>query len=187
MLIDRGYDIDPAEATLSKGEWDKRYNRGDDRSALHRVFIRPSDGDRILAYFDTPDKADKTFFSVFTGNMRQEDVQHAILVIQSKAISPATKRLFEQFASEGNSIEFFQPAELLFNITHHELVPKHVPLSEEAKAEVLRKYNATDSQLPQILRTDPVIRYLGVGPGTLIEITRNSVNAGEYITYRIVI
>jgi DNA-directed RNA polymerases I, II, and III subunit RPABC1 len=37
------------------------------------------------------------------------------------------------------SIQVFQVEELLVNITHHELVPKHMVLTEDEKAELLQK------------------------------------------------
>ena len=37
------------------------------------------------------------------------------------------------------SIDYFMEDELLINITKHELVPEHILLTEEEKAEVLKK------------------------------------------------
>lgn len=52
---------------------------------------------------------------------------------------------------------------------------------------VLKKYRAKDHQLPKILRTDPMAKYLGARRGNLIKILRDSVTAGEYVVYRLVI
>ena len=40
--------------------------------------------------------------------------------------------------------------DLLVNITHHQLVPKHIVLSNLEKAELLKRYRAKESQLPKI-------------------------------------
>ena len=37
------------------------------------------------------------------------------------------------------NIEVFSSEELLVNITHHELVPKHMVLSDQEKAELLKR------------------------------------------------
>ena len=73
------------------------------------------------------------------------------------------------------------------NIFEHKLVPKHRKLSDEEKAEVLKKYNAPLYQLPRILITDPAVRSLRAKIGDIIEIERVSENAGKTKYYRVVI
>ncbi|MCD6559541.1 DNA-directed RNA polymerase subunit H [Palaeococcus sp. (in: euryarchaeotes)] len=74
-----------------------------------------------------------------------------------------------------------------FNIFDHELVPEHRILSDEEKAELLKKYNIKLSQLPQIKASDPAVEELGAKPGDIIEIKRKSPTAGIYYYYRIVV
>lgn len=47
-------------------------------------------------------------------------------------------------------IQMFLQEELLVNITHHELVPRHSVLSDTEKFELLKRYRAKESQLPKI-------------------------------------
>ena len=68
----------------------------------------------------------------------------------------------------------------------HELVPAHAVMSADAKQKVLEKFNASESQFPKILPTDPAIRGLGAKPGDLIQIKRKDVT-GEYLYYRLVV
>lgn len=44
----------------------------------------------------------------------------------------------------------FIQEELLVNITHHQLVPRHMVISDVEKAELLKRYRAKESQLPKI-------------------------------------
>ena len=44
----------------------------------------------------------------------------------------------------------FVQEELLVNITKHELVPKHMLLTEAEKNELLKRYRAKAEQLPKI-------------------------------------
>lgn len=75
-----------------------------------------------------------------------------------------------------------------FNILEHELVPKHIILSEEEKEELMKKYGITKpKQLPRILSTDPVIRAINAKPGDVVKIIRKSPTAGESIYYRLVV
>jgi DNA-directed RNA polymerase I, II, and III subunit RPABC1 len=60
-------------------------------------------------------------------------------------------------------------------------------VNQEEKEMVLKKYRAKEHQLPKILRSDPMAKYLGARRGNLVKIIRDSVTAGEYIVYRLVI
>lgn len=72
-------------------------------------------------------------------------------------------------------------------IDKHSLTPKHIKLSEKEKEAVLKKYNISLNELPKILKDDSSIQKLGVKPGDVIKIIRNSPTAGEAIFYRGVI
>jgi DNA-directed RNA polymerase subunit H len=72
-------------------------------------------------------------------------------------------------------------------VTDHVLVPKHEILSEEAKKEVLTKFNATEDQFPFLFIIDPVVREIGAKPGDMVKITRVSDTAGETTYYRFVV
>jgi DNA-directed RNA polymerase subunit H len=73
------------------------------------------------------------------------------------------------------------------DILNHELVPKHILLSEKEKEEVMRMYGIKKlTQLPRILKSDPVVKRLNAKPGDLIKIIRKSDTAKESIYYRVV-
>lgn len=85
-----------------------------------------------------------------------------------------------------NSIEIFNIKELQFNLTHHELVPKHELVTSIEEINILIKNYSLKSrnQLPHILRTDPMAKYLGLKQGDVVRITRISETSGIYVTYR---
>jgi DNA-directed RNA polymerase subunit H len=76
---------------------------------------------------------------------------------------------------------------LEFDVTKHELVPKHEILSEEEKAKLLKKYGITIKELPRILASDPAIKSLNPKVGDVVKITRKSKTAGESVYYRVVV
>ena len=120
-------------------------------------------------------------------SLESKDIHHAILIVADGSMTPMIMKNVEKVKTSNNvNLELFEQREVLINITEHELVPKHVPLNDEGKKQLLERYQVTESQIPRILKTDPVIRYLGVDVGTVVEITRNSETAGRYITYRLV-
>lgn len=84
------------------------------------------------------------------------------------------------------NVEIFMNKNMIFNITHHELVPKHIILNEEECAELLDKYSTTLNKLPKMLKTDPIAQYFGMKPNQVCKIIRNSPEVGEYISYRLV-
>ena len=74
-----------------------------------------------------------------------------------------------------------------FNIMNHELVPKHVILTEKEEKELQTKYNIHLSQLPKILDTDPVSLFIGAKPGQIVKIIRKSHTAQKAVAYRLVV
>ena len=70
------------------------------------------------------------------------------------------------------------------DLLKHELVPKHLLLSDKEKEELFAKYRITAAELPHISKNDPAIRHLDVKQGDVIKIIRKSRTAGEAVTYR---
>ena len=74
------------------------------------------------------------------------------------------------------------------DISNHELVPKHILLSQQEKEEVMKNYGIRKiSQFPRISKHDPAVKMLEAKPGDLIKIIRKSDTAKESIYYRIII
>jgi DNA-directed RNA polymerase subunit H len=70
----------------------------------------------------------------------------------------------------------------------HEMIPKHMLLTEDEKKELLQKYNIQPEWLPLVKASDPVVRAIDGKPGDIVKILRKSATAGEYaIFYRLII
>ena len=75
---------------------------------------------------------------------------------------------------------------LQFNILNHILVPPHRILSDMEVLEVKARYNIMhDGQFPDVSRFDPVAQAIGIRPGHVCEIIRQSKTAISSPYYRI--
>ncbi|KAI6087930.1 RPB5 subunit of DNA-directed RNA polymerase [Hypoxylon rubiginosum] len=106
------------------------------------------------------------------------------ILVSHVAVSASAKKEIAKFA-QWTTIEWFLEEDLLINITHHELVPRHVVLSREEKLALLKRYRLKETQLPRILQKDPVARYFGMKRGQVVKIIRKSETAGRYASYRL--
>ena len=73
------------------------------------------------------------------------------------------------------------------DIFAHELVPKHVLLSQDEAKEVLARYQIQPYQLPHINLSDPAVRAIKAKLGDIIKIIRKSSTVGEALVYRYVV
>ena len=79
---------------------------------------------------------------------------------------------------------------LQFNILEHDLVPKHIVMTDDEVDDFKKKYNITDitiinSKLPEISRFDPVAMCIFLRPGQICRIIRKSENSVFSDYYRI--
>ena len=105
-------------------------------------------------------------------------------IIISKEIN---KKTTQQFIKNSKNTEIFIEHELMINIVDHEIVPKHILLSDDEAAEVLEKYLAKKKNMPKIYSGDPIARYYNMQPNNICRIIRPSNRCGAYATYRLVI
>lgn len=105
-----------------------------------------------------------------------------ICVIKDKMSQNNTKML----SSLKINLQIFDLKLLQFNISKHEFVPKHELVTDESEVkEIMEKFMIKSKfQLPIILKTDAMAKYLGLKNGDIVKITRVSPTSGEYIVYR---
>jgi len=204
MLSDRGYEVTEEETKISLNDFRARYSDTlgfPDRNKM-RITARPSQAMTEKYTPGPPSNPDRlpadcgTIYVEFCADVQavgtkqvrafnhfiDEQNHHTGIFITQTPISPSATRLLNGIP--GHVCEHFLEQELLVNITHHELVPKHVLLSAEEKKRLLGRYRLKESQLPRIQSGDPVAKYLGLRRGQVVKIIRKSETAGRYASYR---
>jgi DNA-directed RNA polymerase subunit H (RpoH/RPB5) len=111
-----------------------------------------------------------------------------ILVLSEDPSTPAKNALAamdKMLNAEGGAFQYFLVKELLYNPTKHELVPKHEKLTEEEVATLKERYMVKSKmQMPHILKTDTIARWLGLRHGDVVRIPRHNDTSGESHYYR---
>lgn len=140
--------------------------------------------DQLFVFFPEDAKVGIKTIKQYCQRMQEENISRAIIVVQ-QGMTPSAKMALVEMAPK-YILEQFMEAELMINITEHELVPEHIVMTAEEKADLLTRYKLKEHQLPRIQQSDPVARYFGLKRGQVVKIIRPSETAGRYITYRLV-
>ena len=90
------------------------------------------------------------------------------------------------------NLEIFLISNMQLNISKHELVPKHILLTDEEKKEFLEKNGYKESELPRIKLNDPMTLFNNGKVGDVFKIIRENMNgrnktSGQGFYYRIVV
>lgn len=176
MLTDRGYsmskDIDYEEFTIMYLE--NNYDITDNDEKIHVSF-----------YKDNKAFGKKDLENIVQNvkDKFENDEIKIIIILREKYNVTIEKELANP---KNKNVEIFLFKNLTFNITQHQDMAKHTPLSEEEIEEVAKQYRISKNEFPKMLATDPIAKYYGVKSGGMFKIVRPSYSSGEYITYRIV-
>lgn len=174
MLADRGYrDIDSEDDTCI---------------IAHKKNADNTIGNRILVYFVYDPKVSVKRIKGIKDVLDEDPDRYQCLILVYKSAITAFAKQFISTDVNHLFVQAFSENELSFNITKHKLVPKHEILTNNEKRQIMRYYKTTSSKhFPLMLSSDPVARYYGLLPGTMVRITRKSPTAGEYVLYRVVV
>ncbi len=139
---------------------------------------------RILYYLQRFKTTD--MYQAIAKDKNQYD--HYIIVLKEKSTSSSTKSIMDKLGGNAE-VEIFEIKELIFNISKHALVPKHILIKNEDIIRQLFVDLQIDNrlQLPLILRTDAMARHLNAKPGNIIKILRYPITSAEHTVYRTVV
>lgn len=112
----------------------------------------------------------------YVNYMEKNKYKHGIIVYIS-VTSKATKIIENENITK--IIELFQHKELMFNITKHVYVPKHIKLNNEEAIEFKDKYGMS---FAGIKTSDPISKFYFYSKGDVIKIIQNN----GFVNYSIV-
>lgn len=145
----------------------------------NRISAVKDDGvSTIYAFHSIIEKLNNDEIHSYISLLQEEKVKHAILVYEGTP-TPAVKAVIANLPELDINIELFHADDLQFNITKHELVPKHEKLPVQEAKEFKARYG---TNIPTLLRTDAVVRFYDFHKGEIIKVTRKN----GAISYRIV-
>ena len=185
MMEKRGYIVEENQKDLTFSDW---LSKNNNRATLNGIFYKKDEKNPeaiIRLYFEYLDKVkiSAAEIGIFFSNMKDAKADSGIIIISGQLTSQAKQKLTD--INNELQIECFNISELMVNIIEHSYVPEHILLTDEEKNLLLKRYKIKESQLPKILTSDPVARYLGLRRGNIVKIIRDSETAGKYVTYRI--
>lgn len=113
-----------------------------------------------------------------------------IIITKDEPNETLNRNLVDIWEQEKKYIRIIGIKRLQFNILNHQLVPLHTIIKDSDKIEsILEKYNIKNphEDLPDISRFSPVSLMIGIRPGEICEIDRDSKTAINSKFYRICI
>jgi DNA-directed RNA polymerase subunit H (RpoH/RPB5) len=120
-------------------------------------------------------------------NIMNKETDKVIFVIKNEPNDTLMKIQNHLWHSDKYFISVINIDRLQYNILTHTLVPEHTILNEEETNEFYEKFNIINGtkQLPTISRFDPVAQVIGLRPGQVCKINRNSQTTIQTAYYRI--
>ena len=116
----------------------------------------------------------------------KEETDDLIIIVGEEMNDTTEKTLNHIWEQDGIFVNVINIDRLQYNILNHELVPKHIVLTNKESEEFRQKFNITnDKQIPDISRFGPVSQLIGIRPGNICKIIRPSKTAISTEFYRI--
>lgn len=182
MLEDRGYEVSTEDKNMNYEDFTNRLEENAIQLvAIHRT--NPVKMAYVAFILDAKSFSKKDLVALKTHmDEKYPTNEMTVIIVQDKQTPQITKELLND---EYKLYEIFSMKNLMFNITHHEIVPRHIILNQEEIEEMLKIFKTTRAQLPKLLTTDPVAKYYGMKAGDVCKIIRQSPMTGESYYYRI--
>lgn len=167
------------------------------RQMLKKVYTKeargneyPRVGDKLFVYYASPDPGHQTIGigpvkTIISEAMTISNLGWLIVISEAEFTPEAIKELAKM---KTYPIQHFLDIALTYNPTHHYMVPRHIPLTEQEAIAYEKRNNIRRRQLP-IIRygdlqsraiekkkkvLDPIVSYYGFRPNQIVQIIREN-------------
>jgi DNA-directed RNA polymerase subunit H (RpoH/RPB5) len=174
MLEDRGFTLVVDDALLT----------GDERTHLREMPIVATndDGDLLAVDYCLEPKMSVKALRKLVATVNACCRLACIISVVHHSVTPYAVK--EQQQEE--RLQIFKYHELMFNVTQHVLVPLHVRVPAADVPALLQRLGAKIDQIPAIFSNDPVVRYHGWPPSTMVCVERRMLSTHQ-MYYRLVV
>ena len=112
-----------------------------------------------------------------------------IIILSNDTISSPLISQLNKFdkilQKKGGILQYFQIKQLLYNPTKHAIVPEHIKLTQDESSKLMEDYMIKSKlQMPVIMHTDVIAKWLGLKQGDIVKINRYNENSGVSYYYR---
>jgi DNA-directed RNA polymerase I, II, and III subunit RPABC1 len=166
MLVDGNYEVSTPHDHISPNTIDDWIQK-EKPPLLTAVKKKGNEQEIIYVFWDLTDKKlGVKSLRQFVEIMDEHKVSAAIIVSEQGITPSAVKELGDKH------IRVFDIPSLYRNISRHAAVPKHRALSDQEVTQLCKERKLQKSNLPIYSIDDPIVRYYGYRPGTVVEIDR---------------
>ena len=181
MLRDRKYDT--SKYFDENGEYiqlnQELFNENFNINNLQLIVSKLNNPDDKIQVLFHEKKIGIDILKLIISEMNDINITHTLLIVKHKITSFAKKEIIK-LPSKYN-FEIFLENEMLFNITKHRIVPKHILLDDNEAKEIINCYGKKAFYLPKIFKTDAICKYYDGKVGDIFKIERE-----KNIYYRVV-
>lgn len=209
MLADRGYNIDHLKGytedeikTMLNEQYNGKFNILPDIGPLDIILEKTKDvndnneKEKIYIKYRLDDKFKGTtslnvqINEIYEKHLTTKDtliILNISRVLMKVGVKDKSDEEQHLFITKNYFVQLFGLENFLFNVSHHQFVPKHRVLSKQETIDFLAKFNITLKNIPTIKRDDPQAKYIGLRPKQICEITAENITSGITERYRVCI
>ncbi|KAF8624528.1 hypothetical protein AX15_005839 [Amanita polypyramis BW_CC] len=140
LVRDRGYLVSDEEINMDLQRFRESYGSGGivDRGKMNFYTSSPNDpSNQLFVYFSEERSVGVKTMRKMLSIIEQRAIQRGVIVFAGN-MTPSARKVIVAMSNKYR-LEEFSESDLLVNITHHTLVPRHEVLTQEEKKSLLEK------------------------------------------------